>query len=136
MNRPAKPVPEGFHTATAYLCIEGAAAAIEFYAKAFGARELMRHTDPDGRIRHAQFVIGDSPFMISDQYPEFGMIRSVQALGGSPVSIFLYVPDAAATFVEAVAAGAREVMPLSEQPYGYSGGLQDPFGLLWWPTTP
>ena len=136
MERPANPIPDGFHSATPYLCVDDAAGAIAFYQQAFGARELMRHTDPDGRIRHAQFVIGDSPFMISDQFPEFGMIRSVQAMGGSPVSIFLYVPDAAATFAQALAAGAEQIMPLSEQPYGLSGGLRDPFGLLWWPTTP
>lgn len=136
MARPSNPVPEGFRSVTPYLCIDGAAGAIEFYTQAFGAKELMRHTDPDGRIRHAQFVIGDSAFMISDAYPEYEMIRSVQAMGGSPVSIFLYVTDAEATFAQAVAAGAREVMPLSEQPYGLSGGLQDPFGILWWVTTP
>ncbi|MBI5084155.1 MAG: VOC family protein [Acidobacteria bacterium] len=136
MARVNRPVPEGFHTATPYLCIDGAAAAIDFYTRAFGARELMRHTDPDGRIRHAQFVIGDSPFMLSDNFAEFGMIRSVQQFGGSPASIFLYVPDAAAFFARALAAGAKEIMPLAEQEYGLSGGLADPFGFLWWPTTP
>lgn len=129
-------IPEGFHTATPYLCVDSASAAIEFYTQAFGARELLRHTDPDGRIRHAQFVIGDSPFMISDAFPEFGMIRSVQSMQGSPASIFLYVDDAAATHARAIAAGAAEVMPLSQQPYGLSCGLRDPFGFLWWPTTP
>lgn len=136
MARPSNPLPDGFRSVTPYLCIDGAAGAIEFYTQAFGAKELMRHTDPDGRIRHAQFMIGDSAFMISDAYPEYEMIRSVQAMGGSPVSIFLYVTNAEATFAQAVAAGAREIMPLSEQPYGLSGGLQDPFGLLWWVTTP
>lgn len=136
MNRPAKPVPEGFHSATPHLSIEGAAAAIEYYAKAFGARELMRHADPDGRIRHAQFIIGDSIFMIADYFPEFGFSRSAQQLGGSPISIFLNVADATVTFAQALEAGGREVMPLAEQPYGLSGGVQDPFGIIWWITTP
>jgi PhnB protein len=136
MDRPARPTPEGFHTATPHLSIDGAAAAIDFYTKALGARELMRHADPDGRIRHAQFVIGDSIFMIADHFPEFGFMRSAQGLGGSPISIFLNVPDATVTFAQALAAGARELMPLAEQPYGYSGGIQDPFGLIWWITTP
>lgn len=136
MTRAAKPIPEGFHTATPYLCITGAAGAIEFYQQAFGATELFRLADADGKIRHAQIKIGDSPFMLSDDYPEFSQMRSVQALGGSPVSVFLYVDDADAAAERAIAAGAKWFWPMGDQEYGRSGGVLDPFGLIWWITTP
>jgi PhnB protein len=135
---PAKPknTPEGFHSATPYICVRGAAEAIDWYKRGFGAVELMRHLAEDGRIQHAQIMIGDSPFMLSDEYPEFNMVKSLQAAGGSPVSIFLYVEDVDAFFRQAEAAGARVILPISDQQYGRSGGLVDPFGLTWWPTTP
>ncbi len=136
MAREAKPRPEGFHSATPYICVEGAAGAIEFYKKAFGATELFRHMSPDGRIQHAQIRIGDSGFMLSDHYPEFGVMKSLQQLGGSPLSIFLYVEDADASAKQAVEAGAIEIHPLTDQQYGRSGGYQDPFGLIWWITAP
>jgi PhnB protein len=116
--------------------VEGAAAAIDYYRKAFDAVELARHADPDGRIRHAQFRIGDSPFMISDHFPEFGMMRSVQSMGGSPMSIFLYVDDADAVAARAIAAGGQECYPIADQQYGRSSGVKDPFGIIWWVTTP
>jgi len=128
--------PPGFHTATPYISIEGASAAIEFYKAAFGATEIMRHSDPDGRIRHAEIMIGDSPFMISDYFGQFQYIKSLQMYGGSPVSIFLYVDDADASFKRAIAAGARELSAMKDQEYGRSGGVTDPFGLQWWVTTP
>jgi PhnB protein len=136
MPREAKPRPVGFHTATPYLCITNAAGAIEFYKQAFGATELMRMADPDGKIRHAQIKIGDSPFMLSDEYPEMSTMRSVQQMGGSPVSIFLYVDDADASAERAIAAGAKWFYPMQDQEYGRSGGVLDPFGLIWWITTP
>ena len=136
MAREAKPIPEGFHTATPYLCIRNAAEAIEFYKRAFGAVELMRHADADGRVRHGQIRIGDSPFMISDDFSQFPEVRSVQSLGGSPVSIFLYVDDADAWAARAIAAGAKLLHPVADQEYGRSGGVIDPFGLIWWLTTP
>src|ERR1700738_3299115 len=91
MSKP-KPIPEGYHTATPYLIIKDAAKAIEFYKKAFGAKEMMRMSQPDGRIGHAEIKIGDSPIMLADEFPEMGA-RSPQSLGGSPVSIYLYVVD-------------------------------------------
>src|SRR6202162_3430237 len=88
----AKPIPEGYHTATPYLIIKHAAQAIEFYKKAFGATEVMRFAQPDGRIGHAEIKIGDSHTMLADEFPEMGA-RGPQSLGGSPVSILLYGGD-------------------------------------------
>ncbi len=123
---------EGFHTATPYMVIKNAAAAMEFYKKAFGATELGRHADADGRVRHGEIKIGDSPIMICDEFGDFPQMRSAQALGGSPVQIFLNVDDADALAARAQAAGATLFHPMQDQPYGRSGGLQDPFGYTWW----
>jgi PhnB protein len=127
----AKPIPEGYHTATPYLIIKGAAKAIEFYKKAFGATEILRMTQPDGRVGHAEIKIGDSPIMLADEFPEIGA-RSPQSFGGSPVSIFLYVQDVDALANQAIHAGAKVVRPVKDQFYGdRSGSLQDPFGHQW-----
>jgi len=127
----AKPIPEGYHRATPYLCCKNAAAAIEFYKKAFGAIELMRLAEPGGRIGHAEIKIGDAPIMLSDEYPEWD-VRSPQALGGTPVSIHLYVEDVDALARRAVAAGAKLTRPVEDQFYGdRSGSLEDPFGHRW-----
>ena len=127
----AKPIPEGYHTATPYLIIKDAARAIEFYKKAFGATEMMRFAQPDGKIGHAEIKIGDSHIMLADEFPEMGA-RSPQSLGGSPVSILLYVPDVDARFRQALAAGAKEMRPVKDQFYGdRSGTLTDPFGHVW-----
>src|SRR5437773_9875423 len=99
-----KPIPEGYHSLTPYLIIDGAANAIEFYKKAFGAIELFRFPAPGGRIGHAEIKIGDSPVMLADQHPEMGY-KGPQALGGSPVSIMLYVEDVDSVFKRAVASG-------------------------------
>src|SRR5580704_5795925 len=96
-----KPIPEGYHSVTPYLCVKGAAQAIEFYKKAFSATERMRITQLDGRVGHAEIQVGDSVIMLSDEFAEMGA-RSPQSLGGSPVSIHLYVEDADATFNQAV----------------------------------
>src|SRR5882762_5646077 len=109
-----KAIPEGYHTATPYLIVKGAAGAIEFYKKAFGATELMRMAQADGRIGHAEIKIGDSPIMLADESPEMGA-RSPQSLGGSPVSILLYVEDVDAQAKLAVAAGAKVVRPVKDQ---------------------
>ena len=131
MPSPVKAIPDGFHTATPYLIIKGAASAIEFYKKAFGATELMRLAQPDGRIGHAEIKIGDSPIMLADEYPEMGY-RSPQSLGGSPVSILLYVENVDALFDQAVAAGGKVTRPVKDQFYGdRSGTLSDPFGHVW-----
>ena len=131
----AKPIPDGYHTATPYLIIKDAASAIEFYKKAFGATELLRMAGPDGKVMHAEIKIGDSPIMIADEFPEMGA-RSPQSLGGSPVSILLYVEDVDALFSQAIAAGAKVLMPVKDQFYGdRSGGVTDPFGHVWYIAT-
>jgi PhnB protein len=135
MASKVNPIPEGFHTATPYLIVKGAARAIEFYKKAFGATELMRMTQPDGRIGHAEIKIGDSPIMLADEFPEMGS-RSPESLGGSPVSVLLYVQDVDAVFKQAVAAGAKVTRPVKDQFYGdRSGGVTDPFGHQWYVAT-
>ncbi len=126
-----KPIPEGFHTATPYLIIRDTAKAIEFYQKAFGATERMRMPTPDGKIAHAEIQIGDSIIMMADENPQWG-VQSPQALKGSPVSVFLYVPDVNATFQQAIAAGATEAMPLADMFWGDRyGKVVDPFGHRW-----
>ena len=135
MTSRAKPIPEGYHTATPYLIVRDAASAIEFYKKAFGATELMRMADPSGRIGHAEIKIGNSPIMMADEVPEMGY-RSPQSLGGSPVSILLYVEDVDAVFSQAIAAGAKVQRPVEDQFYGdRSGGVTDPFGHVWYVAT-
>jgi PhnB protein len=130
MSKP-KPIPEGYHTATPYLIIKDAAKAIEFYKKAFGAKEMMRMSQPDGRIGHAEIKIGDSPIMLADEFPEMGA-RSPQSLGGSSVSILLYVEDVDAFANQAVAAGTKVVRAVKDQFYGdRSGSFEDPFGHQW-----
>lgn len=130
-----KPIPDGYHTATPYLIVKGAAKAIEFYKKAFGATESMRMAQADGRIGHAEIKIGDSPIMLADESPEMGA-RSPQSLGGSPVSIMLYVEDVDTTFGQAVAAGAKVQRPVADQFYGdRTGGVEDPFGHVWYIAT-
>lgn len=130
---PAKinPIPEGYRTVTPYLIIRDAARAIEFYVKAFGAKEVMRMPLPDGKLAHAEIQIGDSMIMMADENPEWGA-RSPQALNGTPVGIFLYVPDVDATFKRAEDAGATPTMPPSDMFWGDRyGKLKDPFGHEW-----
>ena len=127
----AKPIPDGYHTVTPYLVVQNAASALEFYKKAFGAEELMRLASPDGKIGHAEIKIGDSPIMLADEFPEMGY-RGPQALGGSPVSIMLYVEDVDARFNQAIAAGAKVKRPVKDEFYGdRAGNLEDPFGHVW-----
>ena len=123
--------PDGYHTATPYLIIQGAAAALDYYKKAFGATELMRMAQPDGRIGHAELRIGDSCIMLADEVPEMGY-RGPKSLGGSPVSLLLYFEDCDAVVARAVAAGAKLTRPVQDQFYGdRSGVIEDPFGHLW-----
>src|SRR5262245_55785173 len=127
----AKSIPEGYHTATPYLIINGAASALEFYKKAFGAKELFRMDSPGGKIGHAEIKIGDSPIMLADEHPDMGY-RGPRAIGGTPVSIMLYVDAVDAVFSQAVAAGAKVKQPVKDQFYGdRSGTLEDPFGHIW-----
>jgi len=126
-----KPVPEGYHTVTPFLTVRDALRAIEFYKKAFGASELFRFPAPGGKIGHAEIKIGDSPIMLADQYPEMGY-KGPQALGGSPVSITLYVEDVDSVFNRAVASGASVKEALQDKFYGdRTGTIIDPFGHIW-----
>jgi PhnB protein len=129
-------IPQSYHTATPYLIAKDAVAAIEFYKKAFGATELERITDENGAIRHGEFKIGDSPFMITDEHPEYPAWQSPLSRGGSPVHIYLYVEDVDAMFKHAISCGATELLPVQDQFYGDRiGGLTDPFGHVWYITT-
>jgi PhnB protein len=126
-----KPIPEGYHTATPYLIVNNAAQAIDFYKRAFGATERMRMVAPSGEVAHAEIQIGDSPIMLADEMPGMPW-RSPLALGGSPVSIMLYVEDVDALFRQAVEAGGKVEKPVQDQFYGdRSGTLTDPFGHVW-----
>lgn len=128
---PVKPIPDGYHSATPYLIVSGAAEAIEFYKKAFGATELFRMAGSGGKIGHAEIKIGNSPIMLADEHPEMGA-RSAKTLGGSPVFLMLYVDNVDALAAQAIAAGAKPVRPVQNQFYGdRSGTFEDPFGLLW-----
>src|SRR5262249_11838489 len=128
---PVKAIPEGYHSVTPYLIIRGAAAAIDFYTKAFGADELFRFPSPDGKIGHAEIKIGDSPVMLADEYPDMGY-KSPQSIGGSPVSLMIYVEDVDTIFNQAVTAGATVKEGVQDKFYGdRSGTVVDPFGHIW-----
>jgi len=127
-----KPVPDGYHTATPYLIVKGAAKAIEFYKQAFGATEVERMEMPDGKIAHAEIKIGDSIIMLGDEAPQHGT-RGPKSLGGSPCGLYLYVEDVDQTFNRAITAGATATMAVKDQFYGdRNGSLVDPFD---WITT-
>ena len=130
-----KPIPEGYHSVTPYLCCRDAGAAIEFYKKAFGATEVMRMPAPEGKVGHAEIQIGDSRVMLADEFPDMGFL-SPQSVGGSPVMIHLYVDDVDATAGKAVAAGAKVTRAVEDQFYGDRGGqFDDPFGHKWYVST-
>lgn len=125
-----KPIPEGYHSVTPYLIIKGAAEAIEFYKKAFGATELFR-MDHEGKIGHAELKIGDSPIMLADEHPGMGYVGPA-TLGGTPVSLLIYVEDVDTIYKQAIAAGGVELKALQDQFYGdRSGTLKDPYGHVW-----
>ena len=126
-----KPVPEGYHTVSPYLAVEDAARAIEYYVQAFGAKEVVRMNAPDGTIGHAELEIGDSRVMLADPFPQ-SSTRPPKELGGSSVSIFLYVEDVDATVKQAVDAGATLTMEVADQFWGDRfGSFRDPFGHSW-----
>jgi PhnB protein len=126
-----KPIPEGYHSITPYLIVDDAAGAIAFYKKAFGATERMRMAAPGGKIGHAEIQVGDSVIMLADEHPEMGA-RSPRSIGGSPVSILLYVEDVDAQARKAVGAGAKELRPVTDQFYGdRAGSFEDPYGHQW-----
>ena len=124
--------PEGYHTVTPYLIVNGAAKAIDFYKQAFGATEILRMEDPkSGKIGHAEIKIGDSHVMLGDEMPEMGY-SSPQSLGGTPVTMMIYVEDVDTVAAQAVAAGAQVLKPVADQFYGdRSGSFADPFGHQW-----
>jgi PhnB protein len=135
MSNEVKPIPDGYHSVTPYIIVGDGARAIEFYKEAFGATELFRMDGPDGKIGHAEIKIGDSHVMLADEHPEMNA-RSAQTLGGSPVSLLVYVEDVDATFSRAIEAGATERRPVANQFYGDRvGGLEDPFGHVWYVAT-
>jgi PhnB protein len=125
-----KPIPDGYHSVTPYLIVKGASRAIDFYKKAFGATEVMRMPGPNGTLAHAEIQLGDSRIMLADE--QQGNYRSPQSIGGSPVSLMIYVPDVDKTFKQAIASGAKESRAVEDQFYGdRSGNLVDPFGHVW-----
>jgi PhnB protein len=128
---PPKPVPEGYHTVTPYLAVEDAAKAIEYYKRAFGAKERVKMEAPDGKIGHAELEIGDSLVMLSDPFPQ-GSTKPPKELGGTSGSVFLYVEDVDSVVQDAVDAGATITMPVDNQFWGDRfGTVTDPFGHLW-----
>lgn len=131
MSSSVQPIPKGFHSVTPYLSIKGAAQAIEFYKKAFGAHERFRMMTPDGKsVGHAEIVIGNSIVMLADEFP--GCNQSPQRLGGTPVGFVVYVEDADSYFNRAVAEGAKVKFPLENKFYGdRAGSVTDPFGHEW-----
>ena len=130
-KKKAPPIPAGYHTVTPYLVCRGAAGAIDFYKRAFGAREKMRMPGPDGRVAHAEIQIGDSRVMLGEEMPEMGA-KSPEMLGGSAVGVFLYVKNVDAFTGKAIAAGATVLMPVQDMFWGDRyGKLKDPFGHEW-----
>ena len=126
-----KPVPQGYRTATPYLIIDGAAKALDFYKRIFGAVEKMRMPSPGGKVGHAEITIGDSIIMLADEHPEIGA-RSPRAFGGSGVGIMLYVDDVDVTVKNAVAEGAKLVQKVEDKFYGdRTGTIEDPWGHTW-----
>jgi PhnB protein len=124
-------IPQGYNTVTPYLVVKGAARAIEYYKKVFGATEILRMAGPDGRVGHAELQIGDSRIMLADENPNIGT-RSAETIGASPVSLLVYIRDCDKVVHKAVAEGAKLLKPVQDQFYGdRSGFIQDPFGHQW-----
>lgn len=133
--RKVQPIPAGFHSITAYLSIRDAARALDFYKRAFGAKELLRMQGPDGKIGHAEVRIGDSRVMLADEFPSMEFLGP-QSRGGTTVMLHLYVKDVDATVATATAAGATVKRPIKDEFYGdRTGTIQDPFGHLWYIAT-
>jgi PhnB protein len=122
---PTKPIPDAYRTATPYCIVSNAARAIEFYKLAFGATEIVRLADPSGKVMHAELRVGSAPLMLADEFPEMGY-RSPETLGGSPVSLLLYVNDVDAFFARALAAGAKEAMAIADHFDGDRRGTLTP----------
>ena len=139
-KKPARPkaprkvqaIPKGYHTLTTGFCVRGAVQAIDFYKRAFGAKERMRLMKPDGTtVAHAELAIGDSVFMLGEEDPAMGS-RSAQSLGGTPVNLYLYVTGVDAAVARAIAAGAKPAMPVTDMFWGDRiGSVEDPYGQKW-----
>jgi PhnB protein len=128
---PTKPIPEGYHTLTTYLAVDNASEAIEFYKRAFGAKELVRMGAPDGSIGHAELQIGDSRLMLSDPFPQ-GTTKTPKELGGTSVSVFMYAEDVDEVVKQAVDAGAKILVDVEDQFWGDRfGTIGDPYGHSW-----
>ncbi|MFJ5073623.1 VOC family protein [Streptomyces sp. NPDC088553] len=126
-----QPIPEGYPRVTPYLCVDGAAAGIDFYVSVLGAEERMRMPAPDGRIGHAELAIGNSVIMLADEFPDLGF-RSPKTIGGTPVTLHVYVADVDAVFARALAQGAKELSAVKDAFYGdRTGQFEDPFGHRW-----
>lgn len=131
MTKKVSPIPEGYHSLTPYITFKNTAKAIEFYKKALGAKELFRMPTPDGGTAHAELRIGNSNLMMADEFPQMGN-KSAETLGGSPVSLMVYVEDVDFVAKQATAAGMKTLREVKDQFYGdRSGTFQDPFGLCW-----
>jgi len=126
-------IPKGYNSVTPYLVVRGAAQAIDYYKKVFGATEIMRMPGPDGKIGHAELKIGSSRIMLADETPSMGAgYTSADTVGGSPVSLYVYLPDVDDVVKRATTEGAKLLRPVEDQFYGdRSGFFQDPFGHLW-----
>jgi PhnB protein len=135
MAEKVKAIPDGYHSVTPYLIVDDAAGAIAFYQDVFNAGERMRMPGKDGRIAHAEITIGDSVIMLADESDEVAA-RSPRSIGGTPVSIALYVENVDDVVKKAVASGAKLERPVANQFYGdRTGGIQDPFGHRWYVAT-
>ena len=131
MTKATSPIPEGFHTVTPHLILNDAGKAIEFYTKAFGAEETCRMPGPGGKVMHAEIKIGNSMLMIADEFPDMGSCGA-QTVGGTPVTIHIYVDNVDSAFERAVQAGAKVTMPVADMFWGDRyGRLEDPWGHHW-----
>ncbi len=134
MASKVSPVPAGYHTVTPYISVKGAAKALDFYKRAFGAEVLVRMDMPDGRVGHAEMKIGDSYVMLADEMPEMAdaVAKSPQTLGGTTFGLMIYLDGVDARFKQALEAGAKVKRPVQDQFYGdRTGTLEDPFGHVW-----
>jgi PhnB protein len=126
-----KPIPDGYPRLTPYLIVDDGAAAVDFYSSILGAKERMRMAGPDGKIGHTELELGDSLIMLADEHPEVGAL-SPKSVGGTPVSLHVYVEDADDVFERAIAAGSTSERPVEQQFYGDRlGSFEDPFGHKW-----
>ena len=138
MSKTVKPIPDGYHSVTPYLVISGGRAkeALDYYARAFNAKEIMRMPRPDGGIAHAEIQVGDSRIMLGDEDAKMQAYGPDHFGGGSPITLHVYLADVDAATKQATGAGARVVRPLTDQFYGdRTAGLQDPYGYKWFLAT-